>query len=231
MTTASTWTKDETIERIRAAAVARGGWLSCADYYKTPPATARPAIATLGKWFNCAPSWSAICAVIGVASCHEEILGATLTETDMQLMSQQTNTTLGMYTHAHRQQLAVWSIQRAHAYADGELTKARYAVIAKQYGLVSFHVVEGAFGGLWNRALEAAGLPVNYPRSPHSFRGAAGDIAQQHIVDDLRSHAVPANWRTHDVYLQTLEPVTDVTMYVMANGLGLKHTEVRACLR
>ena len=134
----------------------------------------------------------------------------------------------------HRQQVALWCLRKVAPLAgEGVITKMRYDAIAKDMGLMQEGFIRAAFGS-WNDALLAAGLPTD------SVRSNASRIAQQNKrnkhADNLPGFAnnvVPADWRTHDVYLQTLEPVTEVTVYRHATvaEYGLRYTETRMVLR
>ena len=223
------WNKERVIEHFRLCAARRGGWVSVNDFYCTE-SYSKPATPVLYRMFDCEPSWSALCAAVGVPSCHEQILGDVLTEDEIKIILRQTGSALGAYTKAHMQQVALYSLHTAAEHCDGELIRERYKAVAAKYVLMKYATVVTVFGS-WNDALLAAGLPVAYPRSPRKQFTATTEREQQRMVDGMRAEAVPANWRTHDVYMQTLEPVTEVTLYALANGLGLRHEVTRACIR
>ena len=220
----TTWTKEEMSAKIRELAAKRGGWVSSHDYFRMPFPGPLPALQTLYKALNCEPSWPSLCAVIGVPSRHEDILGDVLTEDDIKLIMKQ-YTGCKEYSIQHRQQVALYCLAKAHE-LGAELTECHYNVCARQAGLILSSQICTAFG-TWNAAIRAAGFtPLFVTRS-----NQLDEKKSNAIVADMRSAAVPANWRTHDVYIETLEPVTEVTIFALANGLGLKHTEVRACIR
>ena len=223
------WSKERVIEHFRLCAARRGGWVSVADFYGTGDFT-KPATPVLFRMFECEPSWAALCAAVGVPSCHEQILGEVLTEDEIKIVLRQTCSALHAYTDEHMQQAALYSLHTAAKLCDGELIRERYKAIAAKYTLMKYATIVTVFG-TWNDALAAAGLPVAHYRSPRKQSNATNERQQQRIVDGMISEAVPSNWRTMDVALQTLEPVTEVTLYALANGLGLRHEVTRACIR
>ena len=224
------WTKERVIEYFKTCAARRGGWVSVADFYGHDAGISKPAASVMYRMFECEPSWAALCAAVGVPSCHEQILGDVLTEDEIKLLLRQNYAALRGYTDAHMQQAAIYSLRTAAKLCDGELIRNRYKPLAAAHCLMKYATIVTVFG-TWNDALAAAGLPVAHYRSPRKQSNATNERQQQRIVDSMIAAAVPADWRTHDVYLQTLEPVTEVTLYALANGLGLRHTEVRACIR
>lgn len=224
------WTKERVIEYFKICAARRGGWCSVADFYGHDTNISKPAARVMYRMFECEPSWAALCAAVGVPSCHEQILGEVLTEDEIKIVLRQTCSALHAYTDEHMQQAALYSLHTAAKLCDGELIRERYKAIAAKYTLMKYATIVTVFG-TWNDALAAAGLPVTHYRAPRKQFTGATEREQQRMLDDMKSAAVPANWCTHDVYMQTLEPVTEVTLYVLANGLGLRHEVTRACIR
>lgn len=203
------------------------GWMELWQYEALK---VRPVLASACNIMRCTHTWTALCDVVGIYPSHAASLPDVLNEAQIAAILKRPSSVLHLYRIEHRRQMALWCIRKVAADVEGILTLRTYTAIADAQGLANPSTIVGAYGS-WNNAMIAAGFDANGKKKAKLKVKRQNESEITMIVDDMRAAAVPANWRTHDVYMQTLEPVTEVTLYALANGLGLRHTEVRACIR
>jgi hypothetical protein len=219
--------RDEAIALLQTLAAQNDGYLSTNDYIRLAR-TARPQHNTLEKILGVS-TWAEACKVAGI--------GRTLFDTWPEVLELShikyllANNTAGGEAPPleFRQQAARYCLRQVGAELKRrKFTSDEYDAVAVPQGLYTARIIRLTIGS-WNEGLRSVGFETSFSGGNKSQKGKE-ERESQMMIETL-ANKWPANWRTLDVGLATLEPVTTVTLYVMANGLGLRHSEVRAVIR
>lgn len=219
--------RDEAIALLQRLAAQNDGYLSTDDYNRLAPA-GRPQHNTVERILG-VQSWAEACKAAGIGRTLFDTWPETIELSHIKYLL--ANNTSGGEPPplAFRKQAARWCLRTVgEQLQQRSFTANEYDAVAVPQGMYTSRIIRLTIGS-WNEGLRSVGFVTTFKGGNKSQRGK--EERDRKMMDETRSGKWPANWRTIDVGLTTLEPVTEVTLYALANGLGLRHTEVRACIR